>query len=196
MPRVIIEGLTGFGKTSTIRAMLAARPARLYDEDATFDDFMTKVTADPLMPREERTGRLEGILDGLERETAAGEPADCIFERFHLTYHALDGDWSTYRAIDERAAALGMRIVLLNLPDESLAGRSLYRAEYGGADWQGRIEHLGSESAALADLRLSQQRRRDALQLSALPHLVVDTREMDWVAYATRIWSWSDVCEQ
>jgi deoxyadenosine/deoxycytidine kinase len=44
---LIVEGVTGAGKTSTIEALQRVASFELVDEDATFDDFMTEFLADP-----------------------------------------------------------------------------------------------------------------------------------------------------
>jgi thymidylate kinase len=185
---LILEGLTGTGKSSTIEALRARGIHVWFDEVATFDDHMDRWLEQPAMPAAERTQRLDSILDHISAVAPRrANDTTSIIERFHLSYFALDGDWSIYDGIDERAANLGIRLVLLDVPDDALAKRCLYRQEYGHTDWQSLGDIYGSEQAALEALRCSQQRRRDALGKTRLPSLTIDTTAMDWAAYADRI---------
>ena len=187
MARLIIEGVTGAGKTATIAALRALRQVELYDEDQTFGDFMQEWLADPHATAVRKTSRLVQVLSQIE----SARPRDCLIERFHFSYYALDGDWSMYAVVDERAADLGVKLVLLDVADELLRTRSLYREEYGRTDWQHLIKLYGTESAAIEALRRSQQRRRDALAKSRMECIVIDTDSMDWTNYAARIWMWA-----
>jgi thymidylate kinase len=189
MAAIIIEGLTGAGKSSTIAALQRNGAHVRFDEEATFGDFMNRWLDDPNLPAAERTRRLAPILDHISTSLSATGVE--IIERFHLSYFALDGAWATYAAIDARAAELGIGLVLLDLPDAELKARSLYRREYDDADWQSFLDLYGSEAAALSALQRSQQRRRDALDQTCLRHLTIDTRDMAWDAYARAIVSFA-----
>ncbi len=186
---IIIEGVTGAGKTSTIARLKSILSFKLIGEDDTFDDFMAELSHEPALAVASGRRRMRAILD----EIGARDPALsdlCILERFHLSYYALSGDWEQYRDIDERCAALGCKVVLLAVPEGDLSERALYRAEYKHRDWQGFIERYGSESEALRALANSQQQRIDALDLSQLQSVVLNTSEKNWEAYARNIAEW------
>jgi len=131
-----------------------------------------------------RTRRFDAVLDRLESNRVP-HTGISIVERCWFSNVALGDDWSIHDRNDERAAALGFRLALLDVPDELFATRSLYRAEYDRRDWQAFNEMYGSEAAAIAAIRASQQRRREALTRTRMPTLVLDTAAMDWPAYAS-----------
>ncbi len=123
------------------------------------------------------------LLDEIETT----RPERYVLERFHLSHFALDYQWDVYQEIDARCAALECKIVLLKIPNGGMAPRSLYRSEYDGRDWQGFIQHYGSEGKALEAIRRSQQLRFDALELTAMRHLIIDTAGRAWDDYAAQI---------
>jgi hypothetical protein len=179
--KVILEGLTGAGKTHTIAAMreLGLAPATVVPEEETFGELMDELDG-PVDPAH-LVRRLTAVCARL------GD--DFLLERFHLSYYALVPDWSHYAAIDAHLATLGVSLVLLGVGD--LRGRSLLRAEHGHTDWQHFAERYGSEENALAALDASQARRFEALRLTALRHLVIDTEARAWHDYARTIAAWA-----
>ncbi len=186
--KIILEGLTGTGKSSTLAAMhrAALTPALVVPEDDTFGDLMDELARGPL-DTSRLTHRLDAITTRLERE----RPPEVLLERFHLSYYAQVPDWARYRELDLRLADLGVSLALLVVPDAVLKARSLCRAEYGDTDWQGFVAHYGSEHNAIEALRRSQDRRLEALTRTQLPHLTVDTSGLDWDTYALTIARWS-----
>ena len=183
MSGIILEGVTGVGKSSTIKALRSLAPFELVDEEATFGDFMTEFSADTDAASEKARKRLEEILTWIERE----KPKKYVLERFHFSQIALGSEWQWYREIDRRCAALGIKVVVLVLPEERLLSRSLYRSEHNGTDWQNFIQRYGSEVKALHAIRLSQQMRLDAIEQSELTGVLIDTTGEDWNAYAKTI---------
>jgi chloramphenicol 3-O-phosphotransferase len=184
---IIIEGVTGTGKSSTIDALRRVASFELFDEEATFDDFMTAWTASPGDATNLARARQLALLDRLAQPNLDSS-YQYVLERFHLSQYALGSEW--YADVDERCAALGCKIVLLMVPVEHLRTRSLYRAEYAGDDWQSLVDFYGSESNALEAIQRSQQRRLEALQRSVMEHLIVDTSAKVWQEYAERIARW------
>ncbi len=49
------------------------------------------------------------------------------------------------------------------------------------------VEYFGSEATALEGIRVSQERRREVLDRTALPALLIDTAAMQWRSYAQQI---------
>jgi len=185
---LIIEGVTGTGKTSVIEALSEIVTFDLIDEEATFDDFMTEFFADPAAAAHRARNRMAEILDGIE---AYSRSRRYLLERFHFSQLALGSEWKWYRNLNERCAALGVKVVVLTLPDNRLAQRSLYRAEYGGKDWQNLIKHYGSEEEALRVIKDSQASRIRAIEKSRLRHRILDTSEKAWPRYAMEITGWA-----
>lgn len=180
--RILLEGLTGTGKSSTIAALrrLGLAPALVVPEEETFGDFMDEL-ADGTKDDAFRLRRLEAI-----RHRVRHEPS-FLLERFHVSYYALLPRWALYEAIDAELADLGVTLVLLRIDEARLRSRSLLREEHGRTDWQSLGEHFGSEEKALAALRDSQRRRVDALALTRLRTITIDTGAQDWDAYARQI---------
>ena len=190
MAVLIVEGVTGTGKSSTVRALEAITPLRLFDEDATFGEFMAEFDLDRDAAARHAQRRMENVLDEIE----AAPQEQYLIERFHFSQLALGSDWKWYEQIDRRCAALGCKVVVLTLPPDELASRCLYRVEYEGTDWQSFIPRYGSEAAALNAISRAQQNRIDAVERSLLDHRFVDTSAMDWAGYAADIAGWTTFC--
>jgi thymidylate kinase len=185
---LIIEGVTGAGKTSIIAELQTLVPFERFDEDATFDDFMEDLKRDRELARDRANRRMGRILDAV---ASAEAPRNVLLERFHFSHVALDDDWASYDEIDRRCSAMGFKAVLLTIPEGQIATRSLYRAEYDGRDWQGFVNRYGSEAPALQALESSQRRRIGALRQSRLEHVLIETSARDWRAYARQIAKWA-----
>ena len=187
MSVVIVEGLTGTGKTSTIEALQSLAEFRWFDEEATFDDCMTEFEDDREAAARRARDRMARILDVVE---ANDPPHRFLLERFHFSQLALGSERHWYETIGARCSALRARVAVLTLPDSALAARSLYRREYGNEDWQGLIASSGSETAALETLRGAQARRIEAVAESGLEYSLVDTSAAAWERYALEIAVW------
>lgn len=197
MPILILEGLTGAGKSSTLAALaqqLAAAGAscRIVYEEESFGELMDEL-ADPQSATDGHPGlcrRLEVILGELEAPVSP-MPAWVILERFHPSYYALLPEWERYAAIDARLAALGAKLVLLGYPEDLIRTRALYRGEREAEGWStGFIALYGSEQAALDALISSWRLRAEACERSAMPCLRLDTSDRDWDATAAAIRVW------
>jgi len=182
--RVILEGLTGAGKSSTIAAMrrLSLLPGFFAPEEETLGEVWDEIQADAI-EQKPLVRRLDAVIARLHAE----KPDSFLLERFHFSYFSLVPTWSHYDAIDSALHALGVTIVLLTIPEEKLRERSLMRREHGGTDWQGMISHFGSEAAAIEQLRASQERRLEALAKTRLPAVTIDTSSEDWESVARAI---------
>ncbi len=182
--RIILEGLTGTGKSHTLAALqrLHLAPSLIVPEEETFGDLMAEL-ATAALPPEVLVRRLRTICDALPRDRSLG----FILERFHPSYFALAPTWTFYEALDAELADLGVSLVLLTLPEELLEARSFRREEHDGADWQNLEAHYGSAEKAMMALQASRARRLEALSHTRLRHSVIDTRAKDWDRYAKAI---------
>lgn len=188
MDVLIVEGVTGAGKTSTIEALKAIVAFELIDEEVTLNDFVTEFVADPDAAASLARERMTAVLDRIGAHAGSER---YLIERFHFSQLALGSPWKWYRNINRRCAALGAGVVVLVIPEGDIARRSLYRAEHGGNDWQFLIAHYGSEENALRQLRRAQTARLKAVEESKLERLVVDTSEKTWREYASQIAAWA-----
>lgn len=191
---LIIDGITGAGKSSVlreVRARIEASPqgpsTRFIFEDDTLGDIMNQVR-DPTWRAAPTFEALERILSELERELAANPFRQFIVERFHLTAYALFPEWRYQERFDARLAQLGAVQVLLTYPEDLAEQRAIERADRAEEQWaQGMDAWYGSRSAALTAVIESQRHRWDGLQKSALPFLHIDTREGNWPRYAATL---------
>lgn len=190
---LILEGVTGAGKSSTLAALTrcAERPAwlqaaRLISEDETLGELMAEDLQDPSRSVAERTARLTRVL-ALVTAAPPGAPA-FLLERFHLSYYALQPDWAPHVAMDAALAEHGFRQVLLTVPEAEIRRRSLHRVDRAEEEWaQGMIAYFGSEERALEALVASRTRRLACCAWTRLPTLILDTSAMDWDETARQI---------
>jgi hypothetical protein len=183
---LIIEGVTGAGKSSTIGSLQKIAKFHLIDEDATFGDFLLEFFADPDGAARKARDRMMRIIDDITGD----DLGRVVLERFHFSMLALGSGWHWYRDIDKRCAALNCKVINMVVPPELIAQRSLRRDEYGGEDWQRLIPYYGSEESALNVLRQAQRLRIEALSESLLESNSIETGRKAWDAYACEITSW------
>jgi hypothetical protein len=179
--RLILEGLTGTGKTQTLAAMkrLGLLPPVVVSEEETLGEVMDEIATDPTDVRH-LLRRLTAVHAQLPTTPSPG----FLLERFHPSYFALLPVWSYYDALDAELATMDVSTALLTIDPRELRDRSLCRREHDGADWQGFAARFGSEDKALDALRASQDRRFDALARSRLKSRIIDTGGMEWERYA------------
>lgn len=187
--RLLIEGVCGTGKSSLIaaleqRAKAEGLPCQVFSEEETFGELMDELQAPP--PDWSLCQRLDALLKSLpSRMNANGW---VILERFHPSYYAQIPEVERYTAYDQRLAEWGFQLVLLDLPDQALKARSLYRYEREAEGWiAGNLSFYGSEAEAMAAFQLSQQRRRDYARLSQMPVLQLDTSAQNWATLAAAL---------
>ncbi len=190
---IIIEGVTGAGKTHTMKALLSNEfvrqhwsPYDLFREKETFGEFMGDLQRYPNAPLQQRFRLLRNSIQTATSRAAKSGDYRFIMERSHYSYYALLPNWDLYKSFDEQLAGLNVHVFLLWIPEEVLRDRSLFRRERRG--WAGAfIEYFGSESEAIQAFCASQAARYEAIERSVIPHTVIDTRAMDWERYANEI---------
>jgi len=183
MSLLIFEGVTGSGKTSTIDALRSMCELTLIREERTFDDFMREFDRDPRAATCRAVQRLGDVLDEVAHRTLD----NIVLERFHFSNIALGADPERFSEIEERLSRLGCKVVVFIVLESELARRSLYRSEYGGADWQGLLSWNGSEDAALRALQHAQNARLKAIESARLPYRELNTAAMEWERYAADV---------
>jgi hypothetical protein len=184
---IILEGVTGTGKTSTLSALslrsdlqLTLAHGEIFAEDRTFGDFMRESRTNPYS-----MDRLEATLDRIERKASQDPRYVYILERFHFSYNTFARDWSIYRSIEKRLSALNCGVVLLTIPEGEMVARSLHRTDMIGTNWVEQIvSFFGSYQAALAAIVESARRRRDDLNNTILPWIEINTASCEWPNYA------------
>lgn len=192
---LILEGVTGTGKSSTLAALAAREDFRtlladggVFPEEVTFGEFVRESRTDPTS-----LARLESVLAEVETRSRGRRDYFYVLERFHHSYFAFSLDWGIYAGIERRLRALNCSVVLLTIPPREMELRSLRRADMAGTAWVDEVVGFyGSPDLALAGLAASQERRREALARGSLPSLEIETTDRDWNGYADAIMSfWS-----
>jgi hypothetical protein len=187
MSGIVIEGVTGAGKTETLRALTKDRrfglllaQGHVFGEEQTFGEVMAEISTD-VLSAERHLRRMHKILETVD--LARG----FVFERFHLSYYALLPHWRLYEAIDRELAKLDTHLVLLVVPESLQRTRCLFRTDRS-AEWTtGMINHFGSIDTATSAIRDSQRRRLEALNSTLLRSTVIDTTDQRWSDYSDSI---------
>ncbi len=165
---LVIEGVTGAGKSSVIAALMSlplsrlrSRPLVVHDEDETFGEFMDQ-------PHRVRASwarsRMDTVLDKVRQPIVSGAH---LLERFHPSFYALMPGWSVYERVDTSLAVLGFGLVMLTVPERDVSSRCLDRADRSATNWRpGMVDYFGTASSALDAIVLSQRRRLECLTLT------------------------------
>jgi predicted ATPase len=191
---LIIDGITGAGKSSVLREVrtrLEASPegseTHFIFEEETIGELMTQVK-DPTWRAAPTFEALERVLDRMEQGLSVHPDRKYIVERFHLTAYALFPEWQWLERFDARLARLGAAQVLLSYPEHLAERRAIERVDRQDEQWaQGMDAWYGSRAAALEAVLQSQRNRWNGLRKSALPFLHLDTRAAEWPRYAATL---------
>lgn len=195
MSRILIDGVTGAGKTQTLHALMRhprfprlIGAGRVFTEEETLGEVMSEL-AQPEVPKHVHLRRLHAVLGTIrEGVRASGSSWGFVLERFHLSYYALLPEWDLYAEIDRELVEVGCVTVLLTIPDSVLHERSLARVDRKDTPWEREmVEHFGSESSAIEAIKRSQELRRTAARLTRAPVHEMNTLARDWTAYADAI---------
>jgi len=187
MSGIVIEGVTGAGKTETLRALtrdprfgqLLAQ-GRVFSEDQTFGEVMAEISTDALSTQT-HLWRMHKILETGDLSHGF------VLERFHLSYYALLPYWHLYESIDRELANLDTHLVLLVVPESLQSTRCLFRTDRS-SEWPTKMaHHFGSVDAATCAIRDSQRRRLEALKRTRLRSTVIDTTDQHWSDYSDSI---------
>ncbi len=143
MARVLIDGVTGAGKTQTLRALMRhprfprlLGAGRVFTEEETLGEVMSEL-AQLEVPKHVHLWRLHGVLGAIrEGVRTARSSWGFVLERFHLSYYALLPEWDLYAEIDRELVELGCITVLLTIPDSVLQERSLARVDRKDTPWE------------------------------------------------------------
>jgi thymidylate kinase len=191
----IIDGVTGAGKTSVLTLLAETYHKGHWDEVVVIDEDRTLGNIldqyqNPNWRAKPTFEAIESTIAFLEQMSASAN-ADrklILVERLHLTTYALFPKWKELRSFDRRLGRLNAVNVLLTFPPRETEERSIERPDRADENWAARMDQwLGSRRTAVLKIRRSQQRRWQALALSRLSFLHIDTRGRDWTRYAKTI---------
>lgn len=212
MPGLILEGIVGAGKTTLFR-MLAAHPhvqARLaavrlpehYTERA-YEHFPDRGLIESLELLEHVLAPLEALVALHAQGKFAQDSAlelSWIVDRLHLSHSVMfaGGRFEPYRPIEDRLLALGSRIALLQVDDETLARRLRSTRAERGERWNWYLDtKVARRTAGMSDEDVERvlvghylEQQREMLELaeaSGLPVLLLETDDGAWEAYTERL---------
>ncbi len=185
--KIIIEGLTGAGKTHLVSALkkhfenLNQNLKIIYEEE-TFGELIEDLEKAHLNDFQ-RCLRLKKVLS----ETDISEK-NILLERFHLSYFVFMPDWEFYREIDKKLSENNFKMILLHYDQNLFEERALKRVDMQNTTWtDDTIAYWGSVEKAMEAYKVSQQRRIDCLKLTSLPTLKINTSRMKWDKYLAEI---------
>jgi hypothetical protein len=192
---ILIEGVTGSGKTQTLQALMHHKDfsallgsGRVFAEEETFGEVMSEMQ-EPGISSEHYLRRLTHILGLVEANViSAHDRVGFVLERFHLSYYVLLPEWNLYAGFDARLARLNCLTVLLSIPEQDVARRCLDRKDCAGTSWtEDMIAHFGSREGVLDAVIQSVRKRREAARMSGLPLIEIETGSGAWSEYASKI---------
>lgn len=196
MRGVIIEGVTGSGKSATYE-----RLKRGFDQDSglllsqvftqrLLEHLPRRSASDVLMLCDNYVSFLESIQALYESSVFVTHPRkeslrfSFIFESFHMN-HILEfglGDKQIFGPLEKRLRNIGTTVVMLKIPEDRILERSIRRTRQSrSARWLQYQMAFGMTDDELATRYKLQQRELEQWVVdSRLPHVVVDTSEEDW----------------
>jgi hypothetical protein len=192
---ILIEGVTGSGKTQTLQALMHHKEisallgsGRVFTEEETFGEVMSEIQ-EPGISSEHYLRRLTHILGLVEAQVkSTPDRVGFVLERFHLSYYVLLPEWNLYAGFDARLFRLNFLTVLLSIPEQDIASRCIERKDRAGTSWtEDMIGHFGSREGALDAVIQSVRKRRDAARMSGLPLIEIETGSGSWSEYANKI---------
>lgn len=195
---VVIEGVTGAGKSQLIRALSALNRdgnvrTAVIEEDTTLGTLLEDLNlaqwrASPRFPS------YDAVLASISGLSADDSTTDVIVERFHLTAYALMVEWGPIDRYDRMLSALGAVHVLVDFPVELIEQRSILRPDRQEEGWAAAMDAAyGGRSATIAAVAASQAGRREGLLRSRLSYIHFDTRDQDWRRYANAVDSYAAI---
>lgn len=205
---LIIEGISGSGKSSVLQALLQYSQGKENLPQSRL--VLTEYHTQRVLERKEQEGslgpgdhlalleELVAFLEGLEqrrqgRGWTQGVLAEAdfffILERFHLThvFRFPYMSWEMVQPLDQRLKGLNATLILLTVRAEVLEKRLFSRRH---TCWLNYLQRYGSTPAAIVDAFLERQElARDLAARSSLPVITIDTSDRSPTETAELIWA-------
>ena len=194
-PGLILEGVSGSGKTTVLQALLRSERylERGYLSSLVLTEHHTQRVLEPKQRREglsveDNVGLLRCHLETIRaleahlRRTdwAAGgrtrHRVSYVLERFHLThvYHYPHVAWGDVEDVDGALARLGCKLCLLTA-DRSVLEERVTDARKN-PEWRRHLASLGADRREVVDHLVAQQEAfLEICRASSMPYIVVDT---------------------
>lgn len=193
---LILEGISGTGKTSVFEALTTHNKMKLIPAKSRL--LLSEHHTQRILEIEEQKGVLTpqhhlALMDQLVTFVEILHHRTChrewnsdhvqehdlfyLFERFHLThvFRFSHMNWSLVAPIDDRLNALGAKLCMLTVNAESLETRLFSRKH---ECWLNYLKQYGNSPVEVVEtLMLRQQLALNLTEQSSLPTLVVDTSD-------------------
>jgi len=185
MKHLIIEGLTGAGKSSVIaelRNILPAEQWQIIYEDETLGELLSELE-DKKTTNYEKCYRLRQVLATMDRNANHSY----LLERFHPSYYALIPDWELFRETDSILAEKNFVLVMLHYNERLLEERAMCHFDRKDDGFNNAVAYWGSKEKAFEAYKKSQDNRLACLELTSMNYLKIDTSGREWPRYAREI---------
>lgn len=211
MPGVIIAGISGAGKTHLHRSVVEAVTASGREIVLAFPQAMTTTAHQHLSGNS--TGQATQILEWCRQLTVF---AECVHTQasegnllsetenypfnwtpmvllegfvFDIPLHDFAISREQVRETEERLAALGIVLVVLEVPQHQIKRQCVESTRrYRGQGWSQHLDRLGGDDDERAEhFRRAQQRLFEWADDSALSVYRISTGGQDWTAYTQQV---------
>lgn len=191
---LIIEGISGTGKTSVLKSLLKHREFldKPFISSVVFSEHQTqrvleyKEKTKGLKPAD-NIGLLTGIVETLElfnnrlgqtdflKRKRGNHKLVYLLERFHLThiYHYDHMGWEMVKGIDKRLNKLNAKMCVLKVKNEIIEDRIITNRKKGWVDY---LKRYGKTKEEIVKYYIERQEEVLVMsELSSLPTIVIDT---------------------
>lgn len=196
MAGIIIEGVCASGK-STIMKRIAKRDWYVEKQNKIqFGEYLTERIVENIGPSvDNRVELLEGYVDILEKvyynfynsrfANTKSERVKPFFliERFHMTHGLESKDFNPFKDIDNRLAAMDMKLVLLVMDDNVIEKRLLDTFPRRPKTWENYCLSFGGIKGAVERYRNMQEMLLSFAKLTKLDTIILNTSQEDWNVY-------------
>lgn len=188
MKNLIIEGLSGSGKSKLIREITTILkndniPHKIYSEEETFGNFMDYLN-NSTMNESQKCYRLDEVIEKIKTENKDNL---LILERFHLSYYALLPKWRLYRKVDKFLSSNDFFMVLLTYDKNLILERAINHFDMKAKvdnPLDAMISYFGSKEKTIQAYEKSQSKRLEGLKKTKINTIEIDTSNMNWAEYA------------
>jgi hypothetical protein len=182
MKHLIIEGLTGAGKSSLIAELKNILPAEQWQmiyEDETLGELLSELE-DKETTNYQKCYRLRQVLTKVD----GNANHSYLLERFHPSYYALIPDWELFKEMDRWLAEKNFVLVMLYYDDSLLEERAMRHCDGKDDGYDNAVAYWGSKEKAIEAYKKSQDNRLECLGLTKMHYLKIDTSGREWPKYA------------
>ena len=202
MNRIIVEGITGTGKT-TILNMYNDITGLEKKDSIILSQFYTSSVAfkdETLIAKnkvKKNMKKITGMIIWLDElyelygNSNYKSKVDVFLETFHIEnfikYNI--SDYSLFEEIDSLLFQMGFKLIVLYLPENSIKVRSieLTKKHRNSQSWNVYLDDLEKRNGAINYFIDIQQRILNLSQHSKLPKMYIDTQNMEWEKYLENI---------